>query len=443
MAVILGAVSYIVALNAIYIFHISPQFSYMGYVFQPAPLGILIIAWVAAWLPSWWLPIQLSRPSQVVYWLLYVLVYVPATFMPFFSLGRPLISLLALLGALVIAFAFIGLIYRLPIIALTRLHLPPLIFWAIVGLLGLSLSGLVVTSFGFSFDLPGILEVYDVRADFKEAEASRLANYSVSWLGNVIFPLVISVSLIRRNIALLILGVLGQLFIFSVTGFKSVLFSSGLLIALLIALYGRGRLFGLMVMWGMASLVAITWLLDILSNSPIFSSLFVRRLIITPGILTGWYYDFFSENPKAQLGHSILRSFVDYPYDRLPPLLIGRDYFGREETYANANLWADAFANFGFWGIAVFTLVLMLILWLFDSLVHKRGFGQLALATLLLGIPAFTLSNTALLTSLLTHGILLAWMILFFLPKGVLAYRKDTKTPAISDTAQPIRRWST
>ena len=436
----LGAALYIALLSSSYINHVSPQFSYMGYIFAPAPLGYLIVAWLAAWLPSLWLPVQLSRPSQVVYWLLYVLVYVPSTFMPFFTLDRPILSLLALLSALFIAFAAVALIYRLPHASITRLRLSPRIFWGAVALLCIALSVILVSTFGLRFDLPGLLEVYEVRMDFREVSAGRLTDYSVNWLINVIFPLFIALGLIKRNIPLLILGVAGQLFIFSNTGFRSALFSSGFIVVLLIALYGSGRFFGMLVIWGATALVAVTWLLDLLMNTPIFSSMFVKRLIITPGILTCWYYDFFSDNPKAQLGHSILRGIVDYPYDRVPPLLIGRYYFGREETHANANLWADAFANFGFGGMAVFTLALMLILWLFDSLMHKRGFKQLTLAVLLLGMPAFTLSNAALITSLMTHGILLAWMILFFLPRGVFAQPTASAEPSM---AKQGRRWST
>lgn len=415
-----GVAIYVALLVFIYSSHISPQFSYLGYVLQPVSLGYLFIAYSTAWLPSLWMPVQLTHPSQVVYWLLYIVVFIPSSLMPLLSLDRSMIEILLLLAVLLSSFLAISIIYHVPNLSIGRLQLHPWAFWGTMTCVTTAMIALVVATFGISFSLPGIFEVYDVRSEFKEASTGRLAGYSVSWLGNVIFPLFIAVALTKRNMWLLLLGITGQLFIYSTTGFKSILFSAGLIIALLLALYRNARLFGIFMIWGVNVLVALTWVLDLITNNVIFSSLFVRRLIITPGILTGWYYDFFQDNPKVMLGHSIFRSFVDYPYDRLPPLLIGQAYFGREETYANANFWADAFANFGFGGIFAFTAVLMLLLWLFDGLVKKRNRQQFTLAVLLLGIPALTLSNSALLTSLLTHGIISAWLVLFFLPKNAL-----------------------
>lgn len=426
-SILFGVACYITLLNLIYIFHISPYFSYLGYVLHPKPSSYLILAWLAGWLPSLWMPAHLNRPSQVVYWLLYVLAYIPSTFIPFLSLERSPSSLLLLLTSLFLSFSSLGLIYKLPYLTLPRIKLPRLAFWLVFVFVCLVLLAQIIQVFGLRLQIHSLLNVYDVRAEFKETSANPLVGYSVSWLGNSLFPFLISIGFIHKSPLLLALGVFGQLFIFSVTGFKSVFFSSILLISLLIALSNRSRLFGQFVIWGVTSLVGFTWLLDLLTQNIIFSSLFVRRMIITPGILTGWYYDFFSKHPQTLLGHSILEGIVPYPYDRLPPLLIGREYFGNEITYANANFWADAFANFGFFGIAGFTLVLAFVLWMFDLLVKGRGYQQFLLASLLLGVPAITLSNSALIASMVTHGIINVWLILFFLPKNFLKI-SETKT---------------
>jgi glycosyltransferase involved in cell wall biosynthesis len=429
IAVIAGATLYIMLLNLIYAFHLSPYFSYLGYTLHPAPFSYLILAWVAAWLPALWMPVRLLRPSQVVYWLLYVLVYVPSTFVPFLSLERSPFHLSLLLISLVTAFATLQFIYYLPYLTLQRLKLPRLVYWGLFTGVALLFLTQIIQAFGLRFQIPNLLEVYSVRADYREVASNPLVGYSTSWLGNILCPFLIAIGFIRKSPLLIAAGIAGQLFVFSITGFKSVFFSSLLVTGLLIALSYRGRFFGLFVVWGATGLVMLTWLLDIVTQNILYSSLFVRRMIITPGILTGWYYDFFSTHPQTHLGHSILEGLVTYPYDRSPPYLIGREYFGNEQTYANANLWADAFANFGFWGIAGFTLVLGFILWLFDILLKGRSFQQLLLSALLLGVPAITLSNSALITSLTTHGVAMAWLLLFFLPKNFL--RPTTQTTLV------------
>ena len=180
------------------------------------------------------------------------------------------------------------------------------------------------------------------------------------------------------------------------------------------------------MVWGTAGLVLVSSLLQLWLNSGMLFSVFVRRLIATPGLLTGYYLDFFSQNPKALLGHSILRSVVDYAYQYPPAIQIGFTYFGDPSISANANLWADAFANFGFAGIFGFTFLLGLVMWLFDSVAQGRS---QRLTSLLFGMPAFFLTNTALLTSLLTHGIGLVLLIVYLIPRAAPEAQEPERAP--------------
>ena len=221
-------------------------------------------------------------------------------------------------------------------------------------------------------------------------------------------------------------GLALQLLVFSTTGFKSVLFSSALLAALALTLRSGGRRFGPWLMGGALLLLGGTWLLDQLTGQIIFTSYFVRRLIVTPGFMAGLFFEFFSSHPKALLGHSVLAPLVDYPYAATPPYVVARAYFGRDFS-VNANLWADGFANFGFAGIFAFTLLLALVLYLFDALAAQRGLRQRLAIAYLLALPAFTLANSALLTSLLTHGIAFAFLLLYTLPPGLFAPRASAR----------------
>ena len=446
LAVRLGVVSvafiYVALLHAIYVGHISPAFAYLGYVLTPAPVGMLVLAFVAAWLPSLWLPVRLLQPSTLVYWLLYVLAYVPSTFMPGLTLDREPVDLLMLLATLVGSFALLGLILRVPRVPFSRPRLDARVYWAAVFVLTGTLLAVVVMAFGFPQSIPSLADVYDVRADYREADAGRLQRFAVSWLGNVLLPIFIAVGLLRRAPAWIVVGVAGQLFLYAATGFKSILFSSALVLCIFVALSLRGRLFGLAVAFGAMVLAVGTWAIDQMLLQPLLSSWFVRRLILTPGILTGWYFDYFHGAPKAQLAHSVLSPFLDYPYPATPPILIGDAYFGQAATYANANLWADAFANFGFVGMISFTLLLGAFLWTYDGLASGDDFPRRAFATILLGGPAISLANSALLTSMLTHGVALAWLAVFFMPRATLQERsrRPHAPPPPGDPREPRDR---
>jgi hypothetical protein len=80
---------------------------------------------------------------------------------------------------------------------------------------------------------------------------------------------------------------------------------------------------------------------------------------------------------------------------------------------SNANLWADGFSNFGYAGLLVASLLFAIVLWLYDSMAvgSDRRFAALAI-----GLPAFALANTGLLTALLTNGIGFAMVLIYLMP---------------------------
>jgi hypothetical protein len=141
-------------------------------------------------------------------------------------------------------------------------------------------------------------------------------------------------------------------------------------------------------------------------------------MILLPGLISGYFYEFFSINPKAYLGHSIFSSFINYPYSSTPPIVVGEHYWGQSiiTANANANIWADGYANFGYIGMVLFSILLGFILWIYDSISSKINFK---IAVLMLCIPAFSLSNSALLTTILTHGIGLTILLLYLMPNEI------------------------
>jgi len=147
---------------------------------------------------------------------------------------------------------------------------------------------------------------------------------------------------------------------------------------------------------------------------PHITNFITRRVIAVPGLLTGYYFTFFSTSPKMSLSSSFLRGLVENPYGSSVPLLMGRVFFSDPDMAANANVFADAFANFGAYGVFLFSVLLGLILWFYDCAAVGK---DRSLCTALLAMPAFALTDTALFTSLLTHGFLLAFLLVTLMPR--------------------------
>src|SRR5713101_8275653 len=78
----LGAFIYVIALSWTYVHIVAPAFTYLGYGLVGWSWWPVFVATALAVVPAIWLPQSLGRPSQVVYWMLYLLVYVPSLAIP-------------------------------------------------------------------------------------------------------------------------------------------------------------------------------------------------------------------------------------------------------------------------------------------------------------------------------------------------------------------------
>jgi hypothetical protein len=363
------------------------------------------------------MPIHVERPSQITYWFLYVVVFVPAVLIPFFTVNLPEKQLVLFCFALTSCFMILGMFTRLRNKKIKKLRVPKRIFW----LFFLSISSFtlisLILSFGFTIRLVSLSEVYEVRSRYQELlqGSSRAFPYLINWLANVLNPFLIIFGLTNKNILLIVFGTVCQMLLYSLTGFKSVLFSIALILLVLFLISSKERTsrFGLYLLWGNSLGIVLCICLDLFWDNYIPLSIFVRRVLITPGLLTGFYLDFFSTHPKLFLSHSVLRGFFAYPYNQAPPFVIGLEYFNNPETAANVNFYGDAFANFGFYGMLIFTLILGIFFWIFDSLTKKI---DLRISGGLLSVSSFSLLNSALLTSLMTHGLLVCALLMFLFP---------------------------
>src|SRR6188508_640414 len=97
------------SMHIVYANLVSPAFAYDGLVYRPSDDGSLPIAILLAVLPSAWMPIAISRPSQVLLWMFYALAYVPSVLMPYYVLGTGFDGVFPLSIALLLSFGVLSL----------------------------------------------------------------------------------------------------------------------------------------------------------------------------------------------------------------------------------------------------------------------------------------------------------------------------------------------
>jgi hypothetical protein len=433
-----------VALGFVDYFLIAPNFSYLGFSHEtptPGPVAILTLSYLFA---ASRLPVSWERPSTLIYWMLFALVVAPIHVVPAFMLDRSPATW-GMVFSISSAFFLLGFVYSIRPQAIPRPALPKNFYWFFVVGIWLALIAVVISQYGFHFQLVSLADIYEVRSEFRdtEAEMTRVMKYALPWLGFVVAPLGMAYGFLKKNWFFVAGGILTELFLVGVSGFKSLLFSS-LLVALLVVMVMMVELrkFGKLMPPLLACSAVGVFAVDWLTNGYLLSSIFIRRLMLTAGVNTNYYFEFFWDRPKAQLGHGLLAGVVDYPYPTVPAKLIGILFYGSDKTNANANLWADAFSNFGIWGVLGFTVLLALLLLVIDATAVNL---PRALAMIVLAMPALSLSNSALLTTLLTHGVLLAVVLLYLMPveKQPIGMPRPRKPghllAAVRPTAKDIR----
>jgi hypothetical protein len=258
-----------------------------------------------------------------------------------------------------------------------------------------------------SFDLTA---VYEVREEFLD-QVAPFMGYLVPWQGYVLNPALLLIALRRRSLLLGALGLGLQLLLFGMTGFRAFLLIPALL--LVAYLFGQRRHLAALALAGMMAVIGIALLLYAWLDQPLIPLLLVDRVIVVPAEIHYWYYDFFGVYGQAplQLSQSILGAFTTIHFSVPIAEVIGWRYMGSAAS-ANVGVFGDAFANFGFAGCAIFALLLALV---FKAVDAAGRAASPRVGAALLAMPAFQLVNTGLLTTLLTHGLALAILVLWAL----------------------------
>src|SRR6185312_10888485 len=165
-------------------------------------------------------------------------------------------------------------------------------------------------------------------------------------LATLVNPLVMVRGLWERRWLWFAAGAFGQLFLYAAQGNKTALFSPFALAAAFL-LFRRLRPPSAATLMVAAPVwVLLMYLGDLVTSTNDFTSNMVRRLFVTPGLVTVGFVQVFDGIPKAHLGYSVLSPWFNYSYGREPSDLVGVQFFGDPETHANGSWLADGYANF-------------------------------------------------------------------------------------------------
>ena len=405
-----AAVAYVAILGWAYTSHFSPVYAYTGLIdAAPSPGAKLAVAALTV-APAAWLPISARRPSTIVLWALYVVGYVPTAMVPVYLTGD-LNRVLSFQVGLLSSMAILGLMLRVRAPAIRLPHLSLTAFTRLLTALAALCILYIAATFGVHAP-PSLADVYTTRAQFGAAQGGAAGSgYIVPWAANAINPMLMALGLARRRTELVALGLFGQLIIYADTGYKAVLFSLVLVPLVYAGIAAASRWFGPLTIVGTPIILGAAVLAS--SRPGDWPIALATRVFATPGHVGWYFYDYFSTHSLYRLSHSFLSWLGPSAYDVDPPQLIGAVYFHHTGTDANANLWSDAFANFGFAGMIVFTVICGIALLVADALGRGR---DPRVAGPMLGIVGLSLASSGLFTTILTQGLALGCILMALMP---------------------------
>ncbi|MGG7306198.1 O-antigen polymerase [Curtobacterium sp. AB451] len=424
---VVGAVAALAAtMNWISAVLVAPLFSYLGYTYVGASPMVMLAAVLLTSAVALALPVRITRPSHVVLWALFVVCVAPTMLMGvsagYLSAGTALLLSAAVGTAFVLVAAGIPRsatvgrstpsdVLRLGSLAIRRSTLT----WTVCAVYSLLTYGIMAATVGIHVRFLALDDIYDVRADYTaDVGSGGTLGYLLTGQAYVVNPLLLARGIFRRRPSLIVLALVGQFLLYSSTGFKAVLFSFVAVLGMALLFRGRSTKGSAPFLVAPLAIMVVSALADEAQGGITWTSVFTRRFMLAPGLLSSVYVDYFSQNPVAMYAYSFLDTWFDYPYDLAPPKRIA-DYLVPGSTgYANANLFADGFANFGWLGIGIAAFAL----WVWLRVVDRAAHGlPMRVAAMALVMPSIMLSNTSVFTAMLSHGLLFGTIILAICPR--------------------------
>lgn len=286
----------------------------------------------------------------------------------------------------------------------TKIAIYVMVFFVLLFLIKMLLNGAL---FNINFDLT---KVYELRDAQQALIYDGVWGYLTNWTVKVFSIALVIYSLYSRHYLVFLSLVLLQFVFFGVTTHKSTFFYVVVSVVIYYFLKRDDANYSFIKIF-VISIISSFLIANLLSNIYVGSFL-LRRALFVPANLHFVYVDFFSQNNFVFWSNSILKSFVDYPYTTSTANVIGL-YLGKPGLAANNGFIASGYMQAGVVGVAIYSIVLTKVFILFDML--RKSLPSNVIAAISIGPILSVLTSADLLTSLLTHGLLIVIIVSYFL----------------------------
>jgi hypothetical protein len=395
---------YLASFELGYYFFLSTVWEYWGFSLNEHSLKLYSIAYLIAVFPALWLPMALAKISSYFQWLMQIFIYMPSILVSLhvrehIEENTSFLWLAMLTGMFVIRLCCLSKLQ----IALIRVR--RVIVIRSVAFITAVFSVLI---WFFFKDVIGFVSFEDIYIQrFLIADVSHgFVVYALWWLIAVFFPFLMSWGVWKRNITLFFIAFVGEIALYGIGALKATIVTAVIVPGLYYFVHRYEKLFGLVFPLFVAFLALAATVLSQVETpiGNIIAGTLLARCLGIPGLSTVQYQDFFSASGYTWWSHvSLFRTFLEYPYDRELPYLIGAHFYDNPQLSANAHFWAtDGIAAAGLAGIVLISLFCGTTLMIFDS--ASRGL-PIAFVVAWSGGVGLSFLNVGFFTLILTFGL--------------------------------------
>ena len=373
-------------------------------------------------MPMLFMPRGITRPSDIASWLLYLCIIVPSSFVPSMVLSGFTVAG-TVLPRLLLGFLVFEVVRRGRPLKLPSVRPLPWLFTIVMPLFGVIVAVILWRTSGGEWGVALDADAYIRREAAREIiGGGSFSGYAQAIATTVVVTFMMGMAIAYRKWRYYAVAVIIVVLTNGVDGGKRIVFAP-----LLFWFVGKcvipKRRFGSMYLVGAAAALVALALLEVkVAHTTIVSTLIVRREMIIPSELTAYYLYYFSEHGFVYLRDSVLAVWGLLPKADSSAHTIGTVFFGHPEMNANVNLWGSAFAQFGDIGIVGASVLAGLILKLIDSLAPRPQTARYVVACMCSVSCGLCWLDGAVQTSLLTSGVALFIILLYWFPENELSH---------------------
>jgi hypothetical protein len=397
---------------------LTANFAYFGFTFlEPGPLD-WAKCWFLAMAPVLFIRTDRLRSSTFMLVLLYALVYAPSIWATQFMGLRPPGEVLMFQVHLLAGFLLAQGASWLPLVRLRKWTFPARVPRVLALVLYALALFAVLAAHQFKIQLLDFKAVYELRAQNSLEITTPIIAYLEAWLCFLLHPMILAVGLRRRRPWLITYGVLSEVIMYGLTGFKAALFVVPLVLAVHVLFHAEVKVLATRLVGGLGAAALAMLGLPLIAGDGglkpfVFAaqSILFMRTIAMGGLLSAQYHSFFLDHPLTRFSHSRIGAlFYAFPYAQAIGFEIGDYYTGEPGLNSNAHLFVtDGFSTFGYPGMLLAGALALGVFYAIDA-VTDRVDPRTALA--MLAFFVVEMSNTSLMTTLLTGGLI--FLILLF-----------------------------